>query len=496
MMVAVRPGLRPQILALVGILLGLTFGPLFWTASTFSRLSLERSERRSATAVAHAVGYRILAAPSSVESALQPPVVSIERRDPQGAVVGRVGAAPPAGLPDRLPAEGFLQASPPTERLWCDVADHRGQARVAVSLGSVAREVQTTVGLLGLYTGLLGTALLLATYFALTRLIVKPLDALGHAARRVAQGTGPFEVGVMPARELAFLGQSLSTMTERLKGEGVELRRRMEELERTTLHLAQAQERLVRSERLASVGRLAAGLAHELGNPIAALLGFEDLLLAGGLSPQEQSDFLCRMKRETERINRILRDLLDFARPSTGAHPDGSEEPGDVAQAIAETLQLMSPQKAWKKIHLDTRVGPSLPEVTLGRSQLVQILLNLLFNAADAVDVQGKVLIEAELESEGVRISVSDDGPGISPAVRDRLFEPFATTKDVGKGTGLGLAVCRGLVESAGGVIRLDDEYRSGARFVLWLPAAPVPGSSDSPPGLDAHRSSRAAPKA
>jgi signal transduction histidine kinase len=330
------------------------------------------------------------------------------------------------------------------------------------------------IRLLGLYMGIFAFALLVFTYMAMTRLVVDPIERLSRAASKVAEGARRLETPKTGGRELAELGESLARMTERLRADEESLRAKIAEVERFAAELKGAQERLVRSERLASVGRLAAGLAHEIGNPISAILGFQELLLAGGLEPSEQRDFLVHMNRETERINRILRDLLDFARPATSVRA-GALEPspqGSVPSAIEAAVALVRPQRALRDVAITTDVDPSLPLVPLAEERLVQVLLNLLFNAADAVPKDGGVItVRALRASEGVRIEVEDNGPGIAPSVRDRLFEPFVTTKDVGKGTGLGLAVCRGLAESAGGTIVAEEGAARGARFVLTLPA-------------------------
>jgi two-component system NtrC family sensor kinase len=260
-------------------------------------------------------------------------------------------------------------------------------------------------------------------------------------------------------------------MTEHLIREEEALRAKVDEVERATVSLKEAQHRLIRSERLASVGRLAAGLAHEVGNPIAALLGLEDLLLEGGLDAAEQQDFLQRMRKETERINRILRDLLQFARPGESHEPTSAAQ-GDVAEAVADTAALIAPQKAMRDVELELAVPDGLPAVALGPEQLMQLVLNLLLNAVDALDGGGRVRVTAEPSATGVQLVVEDNGPGVVEAVRVRLFEPFVTTKEVGKGTGLGLAVCRGLVEAVGGSISLDARLPGGARFVVELPLA------------------------
>jgi signal transduction histidine kinase len=271
-------------------------------------------------------------------------------------------------------------------------------------------------------------------------------------------------------RELTDLGSSLQAMTAKLLAEEEALRKKIDEVQATTLRLTEAQDRLVRSERLASVGRLAAGLAHEIGNPISALSGLQDLLIAGGLEPAEERDFLVRMRRETERIHGILRDLLQFARPS--AQTPEATSPGDISAAVLDTATLVAPQKEIKEIELKLELEPDLPLVVLGRDQLMQVTLNLVLNAADAVGAGGHVTVRARSRQGLVELSVSDDGPGVAETVRARLFEPFATTKEPGKGTGLGLAVCRGLVEAVGGNISLDESYTQGARFVVELPRA------------------------
>ncbi|HEX6765970.1 MAG TPA: ATP-binding protein, partial [Polyangiaceae bacterium] len=273
-------------------------------------------------------------------------------------------------------------------------------------------------------------------------------------------------------RELAELGRSLRTMTERLLEEEEKLRHKIDEVELATASLKAAQDHLVRSERLASVGRLAAGLAHEIGNPIAAVMGLEDLLLEGGLTSEEQRDFVVRMKKETERVHRILKDLLAFSRPGAEAERDvlGS---GSVEAAVHDTVALLMPHPALKDVALELDLHPELSDVALSRERLTQVVLNLVLNAADAVGAGGRVRIVAVRSEGGVRLSVEDNGPGIDPKVVGRLFEPFVTTKEVGKGTGLGLAVCRGLVESVGGSIALDQNITQGARFVVELPRAP-----------------------
>jgi len=329
------------------------------------------------------------------------------------------------------------------------------------------------VRLIALYTAVVALALLVFAYFAMTRLVVQPIDQLSRAARRVADGARRLEAPGRGARELTELGKSLALMTERLRADEEALRVKIAEIERYAADLSRAQEELIRSERLASVGRLAAGLAHEIGNPLSAILGFQELLLQGGLEPEEQRDFLERMKRETERIHRVLHDMLDFARPPASIRKGEPEPAGAVRGAVDDVVALVTPHKTFRGVDLCAEIDPDLPRVTLSQPRLVQVLLNLLLNAADAIPREGGrvVLRASRLGEDRIRIEVEDNGPGIAPEIRDRLFEPFATTKEVGEGTGLGLAVCRGLVEAAGGTLLVGEGRLGGAKFAMDLPA-------------------------
>jgi signal transduction histidine kinase len=466
----------------------LGFVPLHYAIATYSAVTLQRMQHQHAKTLGRSIAEDLLVAPAgdsraSTASSLQARVAEKARTDGVLAVAVYGAHAEPVQAAGDLSALTGFDPRPRDER--GELVYLSGGSRLAVvvpgspptSVAIVMRTdpesagVTPLVSLLGLYTSLIALALLLAAYFALTVLIVRPLDALAHAADRVASGNRQLEAPLAGAHELQRLGSSLNTMTERLVGDEIALRKKVEEVERATSELRAAQDRLVRSERLASVGRLAAGLAHELGNPLAALSAMADLLAEGGLSEEEAQDFLRRMRNEADRMNRILRDLLAFARPAGAPHVDEAS-PGDVASAVEDTVALVAPQKAAQKLTIETRIGPNLPRVVLSREALVQVVLNLLLNAADACPSGGKVVVEATLVDAQVRLAVTDDGPGVAETVRARLFEPFVTTKDVGAGTGLGLAVCRGLVEGAGGTLDLDTQHAPGARFVLNLPVA------------------------
>lgn len=315
------------------------------------------------------------------------------------------------------------------------------------------------------YAGLSTSAMLLLSYALLTRLVVQPLDALQAAAERLAKG-GAVRAVPQGATEAQALALAFNGMAKDLEAERAALNARVEELTRTTAELREAHDSLVRSERLASVGRLAAGVAHEIGNPLAAIAGLVELVRAGGLTPAEADDFLGRIQSETDRIHRILRELLDYARAGSDANRDAS---ASVADGARSALRLLEPQKELKGIELVTEIPSDLPPVVIDSDALTQVLINLLLNAADAIERPGTIRIAASRAGSTVCISVSDSGGGIAPEIRDRLFEPFVSTKARGRGSGLGLAVSRALVERFGGTLDIGCTGPEGTRFEIKL---------------------------
>jgi signal transduction histidine kinase len=288
----------------------------------------------------------------------------------------------------------------------------------------------------------------------------------------MAEGQLSVSVPSRGAAEVARLSRSFNTMAAQLRADRATLEARLVELTKTTRDLESAQEQVLRGAKLASVGRLAAGVAHEIGNPLSAILGLVELVRGGGLSAEEQDEFLRRVQCETERIHVIIRDLLDFSR--MGSAPAYAEEgSADLALVVEDAVKLVGPQKDLRKIDVERRVEDGLPRVRGRAERHTQVVLNLLLNAADALPEGGDIRVEiARAEPGFVTLAVSDSGPGIPESILGHLFEPFVTTKPSGKGTGLGLAVCLTIVEQLGGKIRASNPEEGGARFEVTLPAA------------------------
>jgi len=316
--------------------------------------------------------------------------------------------------------------------------------------------------------------------------VVLPLRRLAAATRALADGAPGVRAPVGGARETAEVAVAFNEMTAALAARSEELEKAVADLRRANREVGEAQAGLARAERLAAVGRLAAGVAHEVGNPMGALLAFLDLAARDpGLSDASRGH-LSRAGEQVERVRRILRQMLDFSRP--GRHVSVSFDLGTVMEDAAGLLRA---QAGRQRIVFETRREAGVPPALGDPGSVSQILLNLGLNAVDAVEGVPEPQIELLLRSaalrarsgegleqaasrgavDGVECVVSDNGPGVAEQDRERVFDPFFTTKPPGQGTGLGLSNARRLAEELGGTLELAAAG-PGARFVLRLPAA------------------------
>jgi C4-dicarboxylate-specific signal transduction histidine kinase len=263
----------------------------------------------------------------------------------------------------------------------------------------------------------------------------------------------------------------LNRIAQRLREDKRRTTEYITRLERTNRELRETQEGLARTERLATVGRLAAGVAHEIGNPIAAIMGYLEILRSG--TGADTNEYVDRIARETKRVDRIVRDLLDFARPQPLAIV-----PVSVSQVIESAARLVEPQPRWRGMSLVRNVEGELPPVAAQEHYATQVLVNLLINAADACAGRGQVTITAREDQGKVIVEVADDGPGIRAEDLGHVFDPFFTTKAPGEGVGLGLSISHRLMESFGGSISVGRVEPRGARFTLTFREARQDGNA------------------
>ena len=341
-----------------------------------------------------------------------------------------------------------------------------GAVRLALRPGTLRARVVQAQNLILFYLVFNVVVLLLVGAYLLDRWMIRPVRKLTEATERVSAGHLSAYVDVEGEDALGRLSKAFNTMVDRLALSHAEVERRIVELEALNRELKAVRDTVVRAEKLASVGTLAAGVAHEVGNPLAAILGYVEMLQVSADDEAEQ-DILRRVHKEVLRINEIIRNLLAYSRPSP------EEACGSVAAAVEGVVALLRPQPHMREVDIETDVPAGLPAVALSEAKLQQVLLNLCLNAADAMPDGGSLRLGARASetAEGVEVVVADQGEGISSEALARVFDPFFTTKEPGEGTGLGLAIVDRIIQDHGGEIGVRSAPDRGTTFTLFLPA-------------------------
>ena len=312
----------------------------------------------------------------------------------------------------------------------------------------------------GLLNNLIGVSLVLLVGTALLSMIwayriTRPIEELSKASRRVGQGNFGIQVTPSSNDEIGELASSFNQMTD--------------ELHSREIALNKAQEQLVQSEKMAAFGQLGAGIAHEVKNPLAGILGYAQLSLRKVEKETLIYKNLLVIEKETKRCSKIIESLLKFARQEKY-----TPEMVDVNQVIEDAAAIVDHQLGINKVQLEKELASGLPHIMGNANQIQQVLMNLMINAQQAMEgTPGVVRLSSQLLPAGqVELRVSDNGPGMSEEVRTRLFEPFFTTKPAGKGTGLGLSVSYGIIKEHRGGIQIESEPGQGATFIITLPVA------------------------
>jgi two-component system NtrC family sensor kinase len=277
--------------------------------------------------------------------------------------------------------------------------------------------------------------------------------------------------------ELGELARSFRSMQDRLNASNQQIREFTDTLERRveerTARLRDAERKAIHSDRLASLGQLAASVAHEINNPLSGVINFGRLmqrLVAADEVPRERlpdfRNYLGHVVTETERCARIVRDLLVFARKSSPSH-----EPCDLNEIVRRTLSVINHRLELGEVTPRLELAEQLPPTVCDASQVQQIVTNLVLNAAEAMET-GFVTVRTRLDESRsqVALEVSDTGPGIPPDVLPKIYDPFFSTKKEGQGTGLGLAVVYGIVQAHGGQIEVETAPGRGTTFSVLLP--------------------------
>ena len=304
-----------------------------------------------------------------------------------------------------------------------------------------------------------GMVLALGLGYVIANKMSRPVRQLIEASAQVSQGNLSPEIGPVSKSEIGLLQKTFKQMLTSLQ-------------ERDKRQRVESEIKLLQSEKQASIGKLAGGVAHEINNPLTGVFTFTHMLLRRKDLPEDLRSDLETIAQETERVRKIVKGLLDFSRQI-----ELDREPADVNRLIRHTISLVENQALIKGVSLNFEPGEGLPMITLDRNQMQSVLLNIVINALDATDPGGSITVTSGIGvstskpgQQGIEILCTDTGCGIPPENLNKLFDPFFTTKEVGHGTGLGLSVSYGIVERHGGTIWVQSKVGKGSTFKVWLP--------------------------
>jgi two-component system, NtrC family, sensor kinase len=314
----------------------------------------------------------------------------------------------------------------------------------------------------------------------LSRIYFRPLKRLAKRAETYQDEDALFFSVRKEDNEFAVLSTALNKMLHRIAEDKGVLRETIGSLKTTNVELQKAQNDVIRAEKLATVGRLTSGIAHEIGNPIGIVLGYLDLLKQTDLTSEERADFIARSEKEITRINGIIRQLLDMSRSSVV-----ESKPVSLHQLLNDLISVFHYQPAANNILFESDLEASDDMVVADPDRLRQVFLNILLNAVDAVNAQAspqaRIYMRTECitrtggqsaakDNHFIKATIQDNGPGIRADQLAHIFDPFFTTKPPGKGTGLGLSVAFMIIEKLGGHITVSSDANAGTCFYITLP--------------------------
>jgi two-component system NtrC family sensor kinase len=354
------------------------------------------------------------------------------------------------------------------------IKDIAGRIIGILYVGTLERPyIDTANRVLGTFTLLAGLCVvfLLVVLYFLTIRITRPLKSMVVATQEIAKGDLSHKVQVTSRDEIGALACSFNQMTDHLREANAKLmdwgRTLEKKVEERTQELRDIQSHLIQSEKLASIGKLAAGIAHEINNPLGAVLIYSHLILEDTPEDQPNHENLKKIVKETTRCKDIVTGLLDFARPK-----EPQRQPTDLHDLLDRCLAFTERQALFQNIRVEKAYLPGLPRIIADAGQLQQVFMNIIFNAAEAMEGKGTLALRTSYDPvrDEVAVAIADTGHGISAEDKGRLFEPFFTTKDVGKGTGLGLAISYGIIQKHQGTIEVQSEAGYGATFTVLLP--------------------------
>jgi two-component system NtrC family sensor kinase len=303
------------------------------------------------------------------------------------------------------------------------------------------------------------------------RSVSRPVRALVDETKKIASGDLEYTLKIDSKDEIGELANSFNRMTKDLSEAQEELEKWSRVLEKRveekTKELKKTQEQLIQSEKLASLGKLAAGIAHEINNPLTGILTYSSLLLKEHKENPQMKEDLEVIVNETTRCRKIVKGLLEFARQT-----EPSKTRADINKIVDETFSLLENQALFLNINVEKKLNENLPTVMMDVDQIKQVFVNIILNAAEAMSQGGTLTIGSDFDPEKkfVKVSFTDTGSGISEENLPKIFDPFFSTKRSGRGTGLGLSVSYGIIQRHNGFLEVKSQLGKGSTFTVKLP--------------------------
>ncbi len=362
--------------------------------------------------------------------------------------------------PDCYTAE--CHAHPPEQKVL-------GVLDIGMSLEDVDSEIKGAQNKMVVFAIIAFLVISVTIGISINRYVTRPVKELVTGTRRVAEGDLDYSISVKGEDEIAQLASSFSQMTQDLKKADEELLEWGKTLEQKvrerTEELRKTENQLIQSDKVASLGKLAAGVAHEINSPLTGILTYSSLLLQAKKDEDPDKEDLEVIVNETNRCKKIVKGLLDYARQT-----EPRKTLSDINEVADKSIDLISHQASLQNVKIEKKLQPDLPKIMIDVGQIQQVFINILLNAIEAMPQGGTLTLSSGMDDQMVALRFADTGIGIPEEILPKILDPFFTTKEQGRGTGLGLSVSYGIIERHRGKLEVKSKVGEGSTFTVKLP--------------------------
>lgn len=344
-----------------------------------------------------------------------------------------------------------------------------GVLDIGMSLADVDEEIKGAQNKMIFFAVIAFLVISITISISINRYVSRPVRELVKGTKKVAEGNLSYSIATKGKDEIAQLASSFNQMTLGLKKADEKLidwgKTLEQKVQQRTEELRKTENQLIQSDKVASLGKLAAGVAHEINSPLTGILTYSSLLLQAKREGDPEREDLEVIVNETDRCKKIVKGLLDFARQT-----EPLKTLSDINEVIGKSIDLISHQASLQNVKIERRVKPDLPRTMIDVRQIQQVFINILLNAIEAMPKGGTLTVSSGIEDEMMALRFTDTGVGIPEENLPKILDPFFTTKEQGKGTGLGLSVSYGIIERHRGKLEVKSQVGKGTTFTVKLP--------------------------